>query len=844
MGTKYRITILLVVLAIIGSSCMTQSGPIVSDTEFSIRDEAVSATTLWGFYDIEYNLETGGFDIAPVRTAQFTANVVVFLQPPLGSTTNLGIHIIDDSEFFTQGLIDVNVTLTHPFPGLDKYTGFDVVGTFISFADTYSLYRPDVGWATGQDNALLLNPDGFTRWYNPVEFLSPNILGFVEGALGTKNGGFDATLNPYKYFCDGLGETEDVTEFFHIPANIGNRGSFAPGSNTRLYELKFPVYGGKPDIKFQYAVIASWEPPSGEPPYVLDDFPASANRAEAFHLSASDNGSDLYYTDMSSGGTFRFQAEIFDWGAMTNPEGLMGEVSQVVIESGDLDIPAGYVSMTPADFFADSTPSTEVSSIVSVELDGLMPKHGGEAVFLLTVESSNPDTYEQGFGVPVPDDPLASYLIFTIPILDENPCIPPVVSLTAPDTGFAGEDIEFDASGTTGTAPIAFDWDWDGDGTYDETTYTAITTHVFEPGIWNVGLRVSNECGEDILEPMHEITIICPDEVHSSYLGIVSPTGDFSDLRQDGTAFLPDGRLLVKRQDSLVAVNVSVPGNPVPDVIISDLANCGYSGGMWTYIVNLDYDEAMDRILYSVQPSPGERITVYDDTGSYITQFDVPNSGGEISGLDTDDQGGVWAIYHTPGGTTGTNTLYHYEWDSGLGDYVLNNSDTIDCTFIESGARGIFDLAVMPSADRLYVFHQDSYPYRGSIWVFDIGQSPPVHLSGITKQQVFDWTGNVGAAIGDYYKWEGGSIEVDNNDLAAETCRIIVQHCFQSGGDGIGLMKFDQDLNVLDTYRRTGTRLSNLSIYPSETSSGRLIAMPTWTHGACDIYVFEAPAGW
>jgi len=822
------------------------SSPLLPSAESSPPGIPVkSSAGFWGYWEISINPDTALVDIVPLRSSEFAANITVFLQPPKGSTSNLGIDIVDLSDWLTEGRMDLDVRIHHPFPGLDMYTGFDVMGIFISYGDTEGKYDPTINYATGDETAHLLNPDGYTRWYNPVEFLAPNILGFVEGIYGTKDAEFTSTLNPYKYFADGLDGEGLLTDFFSEEPNLAKRGFFSPTVNTRRYELKFPVVSGSPEIRFQYAVVGFWEPPEGPSPIdVPDDFPITANRGEPINISVVDNGSDLFHTDDFSGGTLRVSTEIWDWAAPYNPSGVPSEIGSIILESGSVEFPGEYTELTTDQFEIAWEPGTSVSSVANIELTGLNPLESGIATFLMTVESINPDSYEQGFTVPVPDAPLASYFFFDIPIADDNPCEPPSILLDAPHDGTAGIVIDFDASATTGTPPLQFEWDWDGDDVYDETNDTGYASHVFPPGTWYVGLRVTNGCGEDILDPPHEITITCPDEVHSTYLGVVNPEGDFDDLRQDGTCFLPDGRLLVKRQDQLVALEVTAPGPVTPEVIISDLAHSEYSAGMWTYIVNLDYDEYMDRIVYTVAPSPDEVVIIYDSEGNYITEFTVPGSDGVLTGLDTDADGSIWCIYHTPGGTTGTNELTHWEWDETGGIYTQVTEDTLDCTFVEGGARGIYDIAVIPEAERLYILHNDGYPWRGAIYVLDISVSPPERLVSLDQSQIFSWTGNTGASISDYHKWEGGSIEVDHGDSTVETCRLIVCHNFQNGGDGIGLMKFDADLNTLDTYRRTGTRMLSLSIRPGPETSDRLIAMPAWSHGACNLHVFEAPAGW
>ncbi|HDS31130.1 MAG TPA: hypothetical protein ENN67_08820, partial [Firmicutes bacterium] len=696
MNGRFIQTILTALLILTLGSCSQKQDFSPLDPNLTSSAEIsrpASSTQLWGLYEIAIDPSGSSAEIVPMRTSQFTCNVIVFMQPPLGSTTNMGIQVMDVSKFATEGFIDVDVRLTHPFPGLALYTGFDVMGVFIHNGDKTGIYDGNIRYATGIDSAVLLNADGYTRWYNPVEFLQPNILGFVEGALGTKGAGFNATLNPFKYYCDSLASTQDATEFFQVPANVANRGLYSPSTNVRRYELKFPFVGGAPEAKFQYAIVASWELPLVNPPLdIPNDFPIEANRAEAILLSVEDNDSTLWWEDGMGGGNVKIRAELWDWGSMVNPAGIIGEIGNVIVESNDVDLGAPYLVLTPAEIEPFLSEGTAASSVAMLEFTDVTPLHDGEATFLITIESSDPNSYEQGFGVPIPDAPLASYFFFTLPVGPKIPCTPPVVSLEAPDLGIAGEEIEFDASATTGTPPIQFHWDWDGDGTYDEITDSAIVTHAFPPGTWYVGLKAENDCGESVLDPPHEIEITCPDEVHDTLMHIVSCQGTFTSIRQDGTAFLPDGRIIVKNNNQLVAYEVTDPGSVPGEVIINSLAN---AYGAWCYFANLDYDEVLDRIIYTTIPNEVERINVYEGDGTFFTSFVIPGTGGVISGLDTDGEGGIWCIYHTPAGQSGTNTLYHYAWNSSTNSYELQTQDTFDCTFIENGARGIYDIAIM-----------------------------------------------------------------------------------------------------------------------------------------------------
>ena len=170
-----------------------------------------NSRVLWGYWNVVIDPASMDVEIVPLRNAMFNANVTMFMQPPAGSITNLKIDILDMSTYFDDGRIDVDVSLSHPFSGLVDYTGFDVFGIFINDGPATDSINSDLMYAyENVDAAILLNQDGFTRWFNYPEFTGgPPILGFTPGALGNIPDP-TATINPYKYFADGLD-----SDFFH-----------------------------------------------------------------------------------------------------------------------------------------------------------------------------------------------------------------------------------------------------------------------------------------------------------------------------------------------------------------------------------------------------------------------------------------------------------------------------------------------------------------------------------------------------------------------------------------------------------------------------------------------------
>ncbi len=611
-----------------------------SDPSFRPTDSgdntSCSAKSLWGFWDVSIDPSSGAVDVVPLRGVEFKANVTMFLQPPAGKLTNLKINIVDMSNFPTEGLIDVDVTLVHPFPGLDVYTGFDVLGVFVHDGDAYSSYDPSIFYARASEVAKLLNPDGYTRWFNPQEFTQSGILGFTEGKLGNKGMTFTATLNPYRYFCDGLGSDDDLTEFFHEATNVEQRGLFSStGSNTRLYRLQFPMLGPVPILTFQYAVIASWEPPVIDPPVnIPDDFPISANAKEAFQLSIADNGSTLFYDNGIGGGTVKIRAEMFDWGAQQNSLGILGEFSKIVVESPNSNVLGDYLEFLPDDFEPYTQPGTAVSSIAELEFTGVEPTSKDDVEFLVTVVGKEGDTYNQGFPVPAPDVPLSGYWRFTIPV-GSNPCANFEVTGADPSPAESGQAYTgFIVSGTNfqnGTN-LAVD-------IVDGTDVLASATNVLwvdpstitcdfdfcgvNPGDFD--LRVTNGC-----DPISYASIaytIAPDPLKNIYLRSVQ----ISDLgvRQDtGEPYVQfaDNQTWIYDEDYSNGQYMNMYGAANLDRI--DVLNCG-EASMGSTTSYGQYIYVRDTNSYWLAGYSGNMLDVmviYDNTRHYYVQ----NAGSSI----------------------------------------------------------------------------------------------------------------------------------------------------------------------------------------------------------------------
>jgi hypothetical protein len=365
----------------------------------------------WGLWQVNIDTTSGLIEAIPLRTANFTANVNQLLE---GKPGNLVIGNLDLTQYMTDGIIDCTVTLKHPFPGLYQYDGFDVWGVFINNGATnlgYGGLKYSGGPNAGGDEGVLLNPDGYTRWFNEPEFdgTGPAIMKFWPGKLANLQWP-TATLNAYKAFADGLGTDDSYYDWIVSGTNAADRGIFKAGSsNTRRYNMKFPMLGGIPILSFQYAVVATWEPGdpalTGNPStYEPGDFPSSANVEEPFLLTSSTIQSDLWIDGSTgAGGSFKAAVEIFDWqGGSVGLKGVPNEINKLIV-IGNF-IPSGSYEFSQSQLASVAYPSTVNSSVFQVEIPNCAPLATGMTDFWMVVEAggTNGASYNQGFPVPYP----------------------------------------------------------------------------------------------------------------------------------------------------------------------------------------------------------------------------------------------------------------------------------------------------------------------------------------------------------------------------------------------------------------------------------------------------------
>ncbi len=378
------------------------SGGGMADPSLPPLQERVTSDTethcLWGMWQFQVKPEAGTIDIVPLRYSDIHLNAMKFLEPP--PYVNLNVEQVK----FLGGTVECVVNVRHPFLGLNQFTGFDVCGILISNGTQAGFSDTGIVMA-GEGDTRLLNADGYTRWWNPVEFPVNNgtMFSYQDGILGQPDSvaDYNCTVNGYKYFCDALGVNDSMDSL-----GIETRGVFSAGQmNSRKYVID--ISGG---LIFNYAVDASWKFPSGTAPWeVPGDFGPGANRPEAYRVNVTETENSL---NPSSGGQLGLEIRVYDWtGAESN---------EVTIESPGAISPA---SATSASSVGDGY------AIFDVLADDCYPNTTGELDVLISVANEKADY--QGF---IPGAPITSYFIYKTHVGEDVPAVYNLVISTERDS--------------------------------------------------------------------------------------------------------------------------------------------------------------------------------------------------------------------------------------------------------------------------------------------------------------------------------------------------------------------------------------------------------------------------
>ncbi len=375
--------------------------PSLANVEASVS--SAGGRALWGYFSGYANPEEGIFEILPLRATDLHVNLV----STLNGTAGVVAQVLWGESNPGAGLLKVRVTLKHPYAYDPKYPGFDVRGILITGK---SQQISSSLWTAGDSNPRLLNPDGFTRWWNPNEFMSSGIMGYTNGVLGSPTPLlFDAQLNGYKIFADAFPtEYDDDPLYISVYALDADQGRsvFHSLSQTKRYTIQFPPGASY----FNYAVDASWANPTSNPPAVPDDFPPKANCPEAWYVKCdiAQNTLKYYPEDGSHDGNLVLNVSIYDWQGRINGA-VAPEVSSIKIYSTDL---FGSSTATASLLNDDGTVAVYQANISSK----CNPHHVGS--YRIGVEAlSSSGAYKQSWQ-SAPPAALAAYQIITVDVAE------------------------------------------------------------------------------------------------------------------------------------------------------------------------------------------------------------------------------------------------------------------------------------------------------------------------------------------------------------------------------------------------------------------------------------------
>jgi len=405
--------VILIALAVLSISGCMKSPTLPADTPAETTGVARSASVgpvhhCLGRYTLAADIETGTVEVLPLRTSDWHFNLTGVLNMTMGVQVAIDPDLTDPP----NGLFSLNITLTHPFETKPKFSGFDVKGILMTpgSLEISPLIFADV------DETRLLNANGYTRWWNPTEFTQSGVLGYTDGVLANASPAeLTATINPYMCYADILGVEGSMFEVFNEPLDSDQgRGVFTAGSsNTRNYYIKFPLDPG-PQIKFGYAIDASWVPPNPNPPdEIPDDFPIEANQPEAYHLAVAQTVNSLYYDSETShgGGVLRLLTNVYDWQGQ-QAGNIAGEVEVVRIFSPDL-----FSGGASASFLNED----DTTARYTVDLYGTaVPAQPGEVLIAVRAGSYGGPVYDQGFTAPSPAGDVSAWQALVVEVVDPD----------------------------------------------------------------------------------------------------------------------------------------------------------------------------------------------------------------------------------------------------------------------------------------------------------------------------------------------------------------------------------------------------------------------------------------
>ena len=698
-------------------------------------DSPNSSRHLLSVWDVSVDPESGEVDLVPARSADFTCNIAHFLAPPVNPQLLMKITMLSGTDF-NAGYLDLDISMMLPFPGLPEYKGFDTWLIFLTNGSEVSAIDPDIIYSREENlEPVLLNPDGYTRWWNYPEFTDPMpLLSFKPFALSTWPTP-SATINSYKYYADGIGFDGSVAD---LPTE--NRGVFSNGYTmiSRHFLIQFPVIGGTPQFRFNIAVCTSWAFPdsSGAPSYPPDSFPPEAQAQEAYNAIFDSSDSNAWYLDGDTGGSVVASVEVFDWQAPANPDGVEGEVVAIMLESPIFIAPINIKSIATI-----SPGSQPTSAIFEATIPELELNISGIGVFpvLGRVENVDPNTYQPNIGggenFIFPDGPLASYFMGTIEIYEGEP---PVFTVTQPNgsemwdvgtsqeiiwTGGLGitdvaifyskDDFVSDINTITASTPNSGSFTWDPIPNDPSVTAKVRVQDASDPGV--------NDDSDDYFSIIGtELEILVP---NGGEIWMVDSTHE---IEWTGGSGVDTVNLLYSKDDFVSDNNEIVAGIP----------NTG--SYIWVPIPNDPSDSVMVRVEDATDPA------TFDDSDEYFTISDSC----EFLNAPT------YSSYDEFGAVMGTGF-----------DFMKVDTDRMVACRPEDGLQESFPWVAVYEKSNLNTpldtFQVPGFSYPSRPFSYQVDSSDRIYFFMAEDQYDLGWRGPSYMVIS-YIDWDGTQLDVSS----------------------------------------------------------------------------------
>ena len=291
----------LAVMALLYAGCSgSDSNPAAPGTDIPMaagttQDGNSVHPTLLGYFDVYIDPEAGIIEVVPNRNAEFLLNIVTLLNKNPANITFGNFDIVNNVTSFDIGL---DWTVKHPAPIPPDFDVFDMRGVIVLDGSGTLTVNPDLTYGLNGTDQVMMNADGYSRWFNKTEFIIPGLGGYTTGTIAFDTEDCGGTFNPYIYYADDLGVNDNLYDW--LLANEALDGRFTAGATlTRRMVFNFPI--PNPGINFGYAFMCNWE--------------AIATVTHTPEAVASDVQvtDDVYFDGSIGGGNLILDISLFGW---------------------------------------------------------------------------------------------------------------------------------------------------------------------------------------------------------------------------------------------------------------------------------------------------------------------------------------------------------------------------------------------------------------------------------------------------------------------------------------------------------------------------------------------------